>query len=85
MQMEGLSGAWGKDKPFLHPYGKMLRVRANHSGYTSWRNNHGNWKRIIQLMASLRGRKYTILVTEMDILGNAATKKIEIVPHIRGN
>jgi hypothetical protein len=47
----------------------------------------GHWERTIKLMASRRGddedgRKYTIVVTATDTLGNAVTKEIEvIVPH----
>jgi len=47
----------------------------------------GNWERMIELMASRKGndmdgRKYTIIVTATDTLGNAITKEIEvIVPH----
>jgi sialidase-1 len=51
---------------------------------------NGNWERTIQLMASRRGndrdgRKYTIIVTAKDNLGNIATKEIDIiVPHDQG-
>jgi hypothetical protein len=44
----------------------------------------GNWERTIELMASRHGddedgRKYTIIVTATDNLGNAITKEIEVV------
>jgi hypothetical protein len=51
----------------------------------------GNWERTVELMASRRGddedgRKYTIIVTATDNLGNAITTEIEvIVPHDQGN
>jgi hypothetical protein len=51
----------------------------------------GNWERTIELMASKKGddqdgRKYTIIVTATDNLGNTVTKEIEvIVPHDQGN
>lgn len=47
----------------------------------------GNWERTIELMASKKGndkdgRKYTVIVTATDNLGNSATNEIEIiVPH----
>jgi len=50
----------------------------------------GSWERTIELIASRRGddedgRKYTIIVTATDTLGNAVTKEIEvIVPHDQG-
>jgi hypothetical protein len=50
----------------------------------------GNWERTVELMASKKGndkdgRKYTIIVTAADNLGNAVTKEIEvIVPHDSG-
>jgi hypothetical protein len=50
----------------------------------------GHWERTIELMASRKGndkdgRKYTIIVTATDNLGNAMTKEIEvIVPHDQG-
>jgi len=51
----------------------------------------GNWERTIELMASKKGndkdgRKYTIIITATDTLGNAVTKEIEvIVSHDQGN